>query len=354
MPAAAARGLAGRALRTLLLAGAATALSPSVASADGPSAPVATGYLARIAHAPIGVRAKVVDGYVRLWLSVPARETLVVLDYRGVPYLRFARAGVAVNERSEMYFLNATPVAQAPPPGLLRSPLWVQVSRRHSYEWHDARLSALSTVALSPGQSYVGRWRIPVLLSGRLTSVSGGLWHAADPSIVWFWAIFAVLACALAGWRVRSNRLDARLARLLALPALGGIALASLSLELHGRPDVPVSQYVELAVILTFVAWALVRVARTRPGYLTHFAIAFLAFWKGIELIQSLLRGFVLLALPATITRVATVLCLGFGAALALIAFRLADEPLVGGLRRGRSADESDEQDQLQRAAPGR
>ncbi len=354
MPAAAARGLAGRALTALLLAGAATTLTPSVASADAPSAPVASAYLARLTHAPAGVRAKIVDGYVRLWLSVPARDTLIVLDYRGVPYLRFARAGVEVNKRSEMYFLNATPVAQTPPTGLQRSPQWVRVSGGHSYEWHDARLSALSAVALSPGQSYVGRWQIPVVLSGRLTSISGGLWHAADPPIVWFWAIFAVFACALAGWRVRSNRLDGRLARLLALPALGGLALASLALELHGRPNVPVSQYVELGVILAFVTWALVRLATRRPGYLTHFAIAFLAFWKGIELIQSLLRGFVLLALPATITRVATVLCLGFGAALALIAFRLADEPLVGGSRRSRSADEPEKQDQLQRAAAGR
>jgi hypothetical protein len=354
MPAAARRGYAKRAIATLLALAVAMALTPGVASADAPSAPVASAYLARLTPVPAGVRAKVVDGYVRMWLSVPARDTLVVLDYRGVPYLRFARAGVAVNERSEMYFLNATPVAQAPPPGLQRSPRWVQVSGRHSYEWHDARLSALTTVALSPGQSYVGRWRIPVVLGGRLTSVSGGVWHAADPSIVWFWAIFAVCACTLAGWRVRSSRLDQRLARLLALPALGGIALASLSLELHGRPNVPVSQYVELAVILAFVAWALVRVSTTRPGYLTHFAIAFLAFWKGIELIESLLRGFVLLALPATITRVATVLCLGFGAALALIAFRLADEPLVGGSRQSRSADEPEEQDQLQRAAMGR
>ena len=159
MPAAARRGYAKRAIATLLALAVAMALTPGVASADAPSAPVASAYLARLTHVPAGVRAKVVDGYVRMWLSVPARDTLVVLDYRGVPYLRFARAGVAVNERSEMYFLNATPVAQAPPPGLQRSPRWVQVSGRHSYEWHDARLSALTTVALSPGQSYVGRWR---------------------------------------------------------------------------------------------------------------------------------------------------------------------------------------------------
>ena len=32
-----------------------------------------------------------------------------MLDYRGVPYLRFTRSGVAVNENSEMYYLNQTP-----------------------------------------------------------------------------------------------------------------------------------------------------------------------------------------------------------------------------------------------------
>ncbi|MGH3744994.1 MAG: hypothetical protein ACRDTP_09065, partial [Mycobacteriales bacterium] len=84
---------------------------PGTASAHGPVAPVATGYLAKVRAAPAGFDAKIVDGYVRMWLRVPARETTVVLDYRGAPYLRFSPAVVAVNRHSEMFYLNMTPVA---------------------------------------------------------------------------------------------------------------------------------------------------------------------------------------------------------------------------------------------------
>ena len=40
--------------------------------------------------------------------------TVVVLDYRGAPYLRFSRSGVDVNQASSMYYLNQTP-AETPP-----------------------------------------------------------------------------------------------------------------------------------------------------------------------------------------------------------------------------------------------
>ena len=54
-------------LAAVLLAVSATATLPSVASADGPMTPTATDYLARVTHAPAGIDAKVVDGYLSLW-----------------------------------------------------------------------------------------------------------------------------------------------------------------------------------------------------------------------------------------------------------------------------------------------
>ena len=87
---------------------------PSLAGAHGPVAPIATSYLARIGQLPAGLDAEVVDGDQRLWLRVPPTETIVVLDYRGAPYLRFSPAGVAVNHNSPMYYLNQTP-AEVPP-----------------------------------------------------------------------------------------------------------------------------------------------------------------------------------------------------------------------------------------------
>ncbi len=64
---------------------------------------------------PAGLQAKVIDGDLRMWLQVPRDQTVVVLDYRGAPYVRFSPAGVDVNHNSSMYYLNQTPVALTPP-----------------------------------------------------------------------------------------------------------------------------------------------------------------------------------------------------------------------------------------------
>ena len=181
--------------------------------------------------------------------SGPARQTVVILDYRGAPYLRFSPTGVEVNHNSSMYYLNETPVAQTPPANLspTAAPSWHRVTGGHTYEWHDGRLHALAAVALTPGVSFVGRWRIPIQVDGQLGSISGGLWHADDPSIVWFWGIVVLVACVLAAWRVRRPALDWLVARVLALAALVAVTIAGLGLQLHGRPTISVFQLVELA-----------------------------------------------------------------------------------------------------------
>jgi len=231
---------------------------PGVAQAHGPIAPVATSYLAKATAVPAGLDAKVVDGDLRMWLRAPASQTVVVLDYRGAPYLRFSASGVEVNQNSSMYYLNMTPVAATPPLNLTAStpPDWHSVSGGHSYEWHDGRLGALAVVALAPGASYVGRWNLPLRIDGRLASISGGLWYAPDPSLVWLWPIVVLILCVVAAWRVRRVRLDLFVARTLAIAALVGITTAGLGLQLHGRPTVTVFQLVELAAILTFVGWS--------------------------------------------------------------------------------------------------
>ena len=299
-----------------------------MAEAHGPVAPIATTYLARVARLPAGLQALVIDGDQRLWLRASPSEMVVVLDYRGAPYLRFSRSGVDVNQNSAMYYLNQTPIAETPPSNLSTTtpPDWQRVSGAHDYGWHDGRLHALATVALSPGASYVGRWRIPVLVDGRLGSISGGLWHADAPSIVWFWPIVVLLACVLAARRVRRNALDALVARVLAMAALIAIAIAGVGRELHGRPSVSASQLATFAVIVAFVAWGLRRALLKRLGYFWLFAVSFVAIWEGVELIPTLVNGFVLAAMPAFMARTAAVICLGSGAGLLLLAYRLAEQ----------------------------
>jgi hypothetical protein len=301
---------------------------PAIARADGPVAPVATSYLARLRDVPAGLHAIVVDGYLRLWLEVPPRIRLVVLDYRRIPYLRFDRAGVQVNENSTMYYLNQVPVAETPPADLRPGtpPNWQPASGGHSYEWHDGRIQDLSSEALAPGQSYVGAWRIPIVLDGRPTSITGGLDHVDRPSIVWFWPILVLIACVLAGWRVRSDALDLLVGRSLTMIALAAIALASIGLRLHGRPNVTPTQLVEFGLTLAFAVWGAgeVLVRRGRLNYFAYFLIAFVALWEGLDLVPVLLNGHVLIALPAFLARTATVLCLGSGIGILVLAFRLA------------------------------
>jgi len=320
--------LGGR-ITVLALAGivAALAAHPSAAQAHGPIAPAASSYFAKVLQLPAGLKAKVVDGDLRMWLQVRPSKTVVILDYRGAPYLRFSRTGVEVNHNSSMYFLNATPVALTPPGNL--SPTtpasWHRVTGGHSYEWHDGRLHALAAIALSPGVSFVGRWRIPLRVDGQLDSISGGLWHADNPTIVWFWGIVVLVACVLAAWRLRRPALDRLVARVLAVTALIAVTIAGLGLQLHGRPTVSPFQFVELAFILAFVGWGFSRALFRRPGYFTCFLIGVAALWAGGEMITTLLYGFVLISLPAFLARVTTIVCLGAGAGLLLLVFRLSD-----------------------------
>ncbi len=297
---------------------------PGVALAHGPVAPVATDYLARVSEAPAGLQAKVVDGYLRLWLRTKPSQEAVVLDYLGAPYLRFSRAGVYVNENSEMYYLNY-PRPLRLPAGLSKStPVrWHRVSSAHEYEWHDGRLGGLADDAVPQGVSYLGRWRIPVLVNGRLSAIAGGLWHASSASIVWFWPIVVILACLLAAWRLHRGQLDALLLRALALLALAAVAVGAAGKELYGRPTVGTAQLVLLGLALAFVAGAGVRVLSGRHGLVLLFAISFVALLVGAELLSTLIHGFVLIPLPAFVARATTVLCLACGAGMLLFLVRL-------------------------------
>ena len=300
------------------------ALSPASAQAHGASDPVASSYLARIASVPAGMRATIVDGDLRMWLRVPSRGSVYVLDYQGAPYLHLEGGRIWANEESQMYYFNQSPPVN-PPFGLHRTthPRWVQVGSGTSYEWHDGRLQALAIVALAPGTARVGSWRIPLLVNGRRTTISGTLWYRGAPSIVWFWPIAVLLLCVIAAWRLQDAAIDAWMGRLLAVLTLLGITLAAVGRDLHGRPGLSVFGLVELAVVLTFVGWALSRIIRDRATSLILFLIAVVAAWEGVSLIPTLLHGYVLLAVPPVLGRLAAVVCLGGAMALGFVIVRL-------------------------------
>jgi len=298
---------------------------PATALADGPALPVATSYVARLTTVPAGLDARVVNGDQSMWLRVAPGLDVTVLDYTGEPYLRFTRTGVDVNENSAMYFLNTwgvNPPASLTPP----RPDWQPASGGRTYQWHDGRLHALAAVALAPGTRFVGRWTIPMVIDGRRASLSGTVWHADDPSIVWFWPAAVIILCALAGWRVRDPSLDRRIARALAGAALVALTVAALGSTLYGRPSVSVEQILELVALLALIGLGASRLVRRRSGAPLLGVVAVVATGVGIELIPTLLHGYVLLGVPAFVGRAAAVVCLGTGVSLVPFAFRVGDQ----------------------------
>jgi hypothetical protein len=300
------------------------ALAPASADAHGAINPVASSYLARIASVPPGLSARVVDGDLRLWLQVPRHESVVVLDYRGAPYLRFDDGRIWANRNSQMYYYNQIPPANPPSRlGKMTPPHWIAVGDGYTYEWHDSRLQALALEAIAPGSSDLGAWRIPLVLDGHQLAVSGTLRFRPAPSIAWFWPVVVLLLCVLAAWRLHDLQIDAAVARFVALFTLVGITLAAIGRDLHGRPGLSGFGVAELTFIAVLAAWTAWRTVRGRARAFAYCLIVVAALWEGITLIPTLLHGYVLLALPPFLGRLATVMCLGGAAALTLPTIRL-------------------------------
>jgi hypothetical protein len=261
-------------------------------------------------------------------MRVAPWQRLEVLDYSGAPYLRFSHAGVEVNRNTEIYYLNLIPV-EVPPAGITAKtpPHWQKVSNAHQYSWHDGRLAALASTVLAPRTRYVGRWSIAVRVDGHLSSISGGVWHAPNPPIAWFWLAIVIFACVLAAYRLHRARLDLDLARALAVAVLVGITVGTLGRQLEGRPSVTAWQVALLIVILALVIGALAWTLWGRPGCFFLFVIFIASLWEDFELIPTLIHGYVLMAMPAFPIRAAAVLCLGAGAGLLLLVVRMADLP---------------------------
>ena len=195
-------------------------------------------------------------------------------------------------------------------------PVWKTISHGHSYSWHEDRLHSLAAAARTPGSPVVGRWTIPVLAGGTMTRITGTLWHANAPSLVWFWPIAVVLGCLAAVLRLRDPRLDAAAAAVLATVTLGAATLGRLGRELVGRPTVSAWQFVLVALTCAVAAGLALLFARRSWRAVAGLCIAVLGIYQGVALAGTLLHGFVLSVLPPWLERAAAVTSLAAGAGL--------------------------------------
>jgi len=120
--------------------------------------------------------------------------------------------------------------------------------------------------------------------------------------------------------------------------ALLALSLACAGRELHGRPNVSISGCVELILVLAFAIWELSRVLLGRATFFSHLLIALVALWQGLDLVPTLVNGYVLIPLPAGVARAVAVICLGCAVCLGLLALRDGDRPEIQERRRRRRA----------------
>ena len=340
----------GRWLASAFAAFVLTLVAPAAAQAHGPVDPSGSTYLARITHVPAGLHAQAIDGDLRLWLRASPSLNVYVIDYRGAPYLHFGSRGVWVNENSSMYFLNQIPpVTPSTDLGPDARPDWHHVTTGHTYVWHDGRLHAGATQARLPGARFAGNWSVPLRIDGSTAAIRGGLYYAPPPSPVWFWPVAVVLGSVLAGVRLRRPQLDLRLARITGAIALTGFVVASIGHQLHGRPGVSTGNVLALVVELVAAAAATWCLYGRDPRWLVLAAIAALTLWQGVSQIAALQDGWVLLALPAVVGRVAVAGCLAGGAGLIPLVLSGAERAARArgpAVRGGHAADEAWEDDE--------
>ncbi len=310
---------------------------PATASAHvGRTPPAATDYLARISYMPPGLDARIVDGDQAIWMGAKPSMTVIVTGLRGEPYLRFSSAGVAVNTRSATWFLNRVRPLIIPR-GVTSTtpPAWAEMTSGHSWTWYDGRLSTPALSAHPAGNTYLGRWVVPLVVDGRGTAIRGGLWQSAPASLLWFWPLLLVVVCIPALLKLREARLETQVGVGLAGLALISSTLARLGRELYGRPTVS-SWQLALVGVTCLVAVALAALySRCEWRPVGGILIGIAAAGQGLELVSTLRDGWVLAAIPAWLERSAAGLSLASGAALILISLSLGLPDRAVKARRG-------------------
>jgi hypothetical protein len=300
---------------------------PATALAHGRNAPVATSFRAKVDSVPAAVEAKVADADRKLWLRVPSSSTLVVLGFQREPYIRFDSAGVELNLRSPTTYLNQPRPQYAPrATSVSARPDWKRVTRAHTYSWHENRLHALERLVHGGDARVVGRWSVPVQLGANVSVIAGTLSYVPGPRRwAWLLALIATVAVALAV----STRRRETAELVLAVVALGAALIARLGREFYGRPGVPASSLVVVALscLLALALLGGLLKGRGERRQLVVLVIGGFALYQGLTLVSVLTKGVVLAALPATVERAAVATALASAVAtLAVVLFAEAAE----------------------------
>ena len=282
----------------------------------------------RPAGAGVGVTVGLGGQFVRV--SDRGAEEIVVLGYRGEPFLRLSQQGVQVNPRST----TAAQTGQLPPTAQSAGTdvqsantgeQWVQLTDGDSVSWTDARIDGR---ALPEGASE--SWALPLVVDGRPVTILGMRTGLAAPS-PWPWvaALGLVAAAVAALGRVRDWHRPVAAVIVAGVLAFGVHMLGSGAAP---QPGGPFSGWVVIAVLGAFcLLVAGVTVVSTLRGTelaasrLPMMAVTLLLL-AGTD-ISGLWNSQLPFAGPAVLDRVLLVVIYGVALGLLVAGVRLARAP---------------------------
>ena len=154
------------------------------------------------AGAPFHARVRGGDSF--LELQVDRGHEVIVTDYEGFPYVRYAADGVvSENQQSKASYQNKTRAASSEGPQALNPggpPEWKQVATGGVYAWHDHRIHWMSPTR-APEQA----WEVDLTVDGQPMKMAGRYGPVDAPSALPWWLVVLVVAGAV-GWFARRRQ----------------------------------------------------------------------------------------------------------------------------------------------------
>jgi hypothetical protein len=273
---------------------------------------------------------------------------LVVLGYKGEPYLRVGPDGVFQNKLSPATYINASRQGKEPPAAANNAKVgetdWEKISSGVVARWHDHRIHWMLTtnppaVRADPGARHVviPEWLVTLQDGDQTIAVKGDLvWEPGPSPLPWYGLIVALLALVVVigrrpWWAVGLAAVTAVLVAIDVVHAVG-LGLANVG-GLGERLGKSITQ-----APLALLGWAAGGLAitwllRRRPGGrgvsdgLSVAALAGLlvAFLGGVSDLSVLYRSEVPFGFGAPLARLTVAVSIGLGFGLALAAaLRLA------------------------------
>jgi hypothetical protein len=159
---------------------------------------------------------KVVEAGSRHEVENRTGQELLVLGYKGEPYLRIGPDGVFENKLSPATYLNKSRKGGTPPESAEKAKVgdtdWAKVSSAPVARWHDHRIHWMGNinppdVRNRPGERHVikmsaddSQWSVPMKLAGAQDVVVKGdlVWVPGPSPLPWYLLIVVVLALVIA------------------------------------------------------------------------------------------------------------------------------------------------------------